>query len=616
MKVKKVTIEGFHNVGKKSYEFKDFNYLIGKNASGKTTAMQAVQLALLGYIPGTNKRTSDIFRHANNHTMAVTVVLDDGGVTVSVRRIWTGTKSSINSSVDVDPDGYNIDNILYDIELPIFNFNEFLGMTANKMKDWFINFLPKSEFQISWKDELTKNVDEVYLSNPEVVSDIDKAVKDITLSDKTGTDQIRWANDYFKQCLSFKKSELDRITGTIQSMIYYDDVPDDRSYEEVSSTISELYKRKSAHEVAVRSKEYNDSIYERIYLVRSKCKNENYESDPEYVDTLDKLNKIKVRLSEPDKDYSSELLELKNKASNLKSDMTFMYKVINSGGTCPITLEGCESISERIKKYKKDYNKTKAEFDSVSNKISEIEKLSSEETRKRSSLETEYRNCSAKLSEIQSNYNKIAELSHLLKPVNEAELNDTDDYDAIIQKLNSDLAKIESNKRYNEMIDTFTGQKFTIQSEIEVYKKWVNLTGVNGLQNSSEGTGPFEYLKDDMDKRVPQLFGSDVTSEFHLEAKANSFSFGIKRGGDYIPYDLLSSGEKCMYSLCLMMSLVDCSKSPLKLIMVDDLFDHLDDDNIDKLFDSLYNVHDIQMIFAGVKRPKVSGHDDFFIEVK
>jgi len=56
-----------------------------------------------------------------------------------------------------------------------------------------------------------------------------------------------------------------------------------------------------------------------------------------------------------------------------------------------------------------------------------------------------------------------------------------------------------------------------------------------------------------------------------------------------------------MYLLCLFTSLVSCSSSRLKLILVDDMFDHLDDININRLLDSLYKVEDIQMIFAGVK---------------
>ncbi len=119
------------------------------------------------------------------------------------------------------------------------------------------------------------------------------------------------------------------------------------------------------------------------------------------------------------------------------------------------------------------------------------------------------------------------------------------------------------------------------------------------MQNSF--ASPFEDFKDSMDKYIPILF-KNAKCSFNLSGKANSFSFGLTRGDRYIPYELLSSGEKCMYMLCMMLCLTYESSSKLKLILVDDLFDHLDDENIEKLFESLYNVEDIQMIFAGVKK--------------
>ena len=66
---------------------------------------------------------------------------------------------------------------------------------------------------------------------------------------------------------------------------------------------------------------------------------------------------------------------------------------------------------------------------------------------------------------------------------------------------------------------------------------------------------------------------------------------------------MLSSGEKCLFTLALLMSIARFSDSDLKLIMIDDLFDHLDDANIDRVFESLLNVSDMQLIFAGVKVP-------------
>ena len=53
MKFKSITITGMHKVDKKTYTFNDdVTYFIGENGSGKSTILEAAELALLGYIPG------------------------------------------------------------------------------------------------------------------------------------------------------------------------------------------------------------------------------------------------------------------------------------------------------------------------------------------------------------------------------------------------------------------------------------------------------------------------------------------------------------------------------------------------------------------------------------
>jgi ATPase involved in DNA repair len=56
MKLSSIRIQGMHNVVDKTYKLNNMNYFVGPNGAGKSTIMQAIQLALLGYIPGTDKR--------------------------------------------------------------------------------------------------------------------------------------------------------------------------------------------------------------------------------------------------------------------------------------------------------------------------------------------------------------------------------------------------------------------------------------------------------------------------------------------------------------------------------------------------------------------------------
>ena len=149
MKIKSVQICGMHNVESKTYDFSDMVYLFGRNGAGKSTVMQAIQLAILGYIPGTDKTKTAIFRHANADLMSVSVTFDTGQ---TVTRMFEKSGNTIKSSTV--PDNFNPESIMGDLELPVFNFNEFAAMTANKLKDWFINYLPDEDTSVDWSDIL------------------------------------------------------------------------------------------------------------------------------------------------------------------------------------------------------------------------------------------------------------------------------------------------------------------------------------------------------------------------------------------------------------------------------------------------------------------------------
>ena len=68
-KVKSITINGIHKIDHARYEFDQNTYICGPNGVGKSTILTAIQLALLGKIPGQPATNAAIFRHANKPTM-------------------------------------------------------------------------------------------------------------------------------------------------------------------------------------------------------------------------------------------------------------------------------------------------------------------------------------------------------------------------------------------------------------------------------------------------------------------------------------------------------------------------------------------------------------------
>ena len=195
MRIKSVHIQGMHNVEDKTYHLSNATYFYGENGAGKSTVLQAIQLALLGYIPGYNKTKEGIFRHANCSKMVVELTLDDD---TTIMRSWQRKGRDIVTESSVD----DTSDLLGSIELPISNFSEFTSMTANKLKDWFISFLPDADKAIDWYECMHMAVTDMKLTadSNNYLNDIETYAN--TLSGSS-VQIVRDLNTYLKGQVSF-----------------------------------------------------------------------------------------------------------------------------------------------------------------------------------------------------------------------------------------------------------------------------------------------------------------------------------------------------------------------------------------------------------------------------
>lgn len=602
MKLTSVTIEGMHRVTKKTYDFKYVTYLHGPNGAGKSTVLQAVQLALLGYIPGTGKTKEAIFRHSNNHTMAVTVNLDDGGKPITVRRVWSGEPPKTHSSVSVTPEMYNIEMIVKDLELPIFNFNDFVGMTANNLKDWFISFLPKANEALDWDELLRKCLGDKEILDKSLIPSLVKHASEL---DASGVEQVRKMNEHMKSLLSFKKSELTRHQNTVQSLIFYDDESvQSASPVELRNRLTEISKLRADASAFQMVKSRREQIESEIKQIGQLCK--SVEDDPEYVSAKANLSEANAEIDR----LSEEMNKVSSRRCEIELDIRSKRSVISGKGVCPFTNNTCESISALCNKYEAEVAELELELSKVNNNHDTLRL-------KRMDAKASAKGWDTKLAQISSIYKHKADLENelLQLPAVDAVNIDVDLLDKEAQDINDMLVKISANERYNSLITELTSQKYMIEETILLLNEWIKLTSANGLQTDMM-KAPFEAISDEMDNYIQILLGDNVSTTFYLSSKANSFSFGLTRESKYIPFGLLSSGERCLFTLALMMAIVNNSNSALKLIMIDDLLDHLDDDNIKSLFESLNNVEGIQLVFAGVKPYTGTDAENVLIEVK
>lgn len=596
MRLKSIDIRGMNKVVQHTYTFdNDVVYLNGKNGAGKSTVLNAIQLALLGYIPGIAKKNDLIMKHANGPFLSVTATIDDDGKLMQVSRVYTANKKGINCSVSTIPDDLDIADILGDLELPVFNFNEFVGMSANKLKDWFISFLPSNQVDINWDKELKESLQDIHLTESKFYDETLQYINNIS---GDGVDQVRAANAYLKQLLSFKKSEMERMTNSIQSLIFYDDYKDDVAIEDIEAQ-KKAYQLDYTEAITLqKSYEACSKVLEQ--LATYKDLNDSLEQDDRYKKALENKTQLGSKLN----DLNTKLINNSIHKSDAQSKLHSLSSLTSGNGVCPYTNSVCDSIKASVEEWKAQMVELQKEIDNY-NQYEKSLHTQIQNTR------NEFSKYQMEITSLENQYKTRDNLKSMVNPaltaINIQEVLDKIQFDEkTISELSDKLVKAKANQQYNSLVDTFTAQKFDIQQSIEALKVWIKLTGENGLQTQFMGD-PFADLSNNLSVYLSAMFDEpNLKAHFNLSTKVNSFSFGIDRNGSYIPFDMLSSGEKCMYTLALLTCLTDTSNAQLKLIMIDDLFDHLDDENIENVFKGIQSISGVQYIFAGVKPCKAA----------
>lgn len=603
MFIKSITIEGFHNVQKATYTLDKLNYIHGPNGAGKTTVLNAIQLALFGFIPGSAKNTKEaIFRHSNGKILGVTLNIDDDGKEKKISRLWSGIKSTITSSFESDLTEQEIKQLFGSLELPICNFNEFVGMTANKLKDWFIDFLPSTAKEIDWKTELTnvapRNIDQV---------EIEKSIAKIESFGLSGVEQVRRANEYFKELKSYLKSETDRVNGAIQSLVGMDEDYTEDDIAEIDKKIaftSQMLKKAIEYDAIAKA---NARIEEELASDRFKDLADSLDNDATYQQLLGELEEATNVFDE----LVAEHKEIRKKIEEANAEKIKLGALILDSTICPFLHRECADVAQAQTKIKSAFDDARATLDNLTEQ-------STDQQLKVYAAEDAKSTIESKLKMIQLAYvdrdglkNRIAEYPEITE-----DGRDPEKWQADLDSLNNEKGNILASLRSQAMFADLTKMQAQLAINSEAAKEWEKLTGVNGLQTTCVSESPFIGLENIMNPIISDLLGEGTKVEFNLTTKANSFNFGINRGEGYIPFDLLSSGEKCLYTFALLISLIRSDKNAkLKLILIDDLLDHLDDTKISALFGTLKKIDDIQMIIAGVKTAGVDDSDKFTIEI-
>lgn len=628
MKVKSVAIEGMRNVKRKVLELDDVTYLYGPNGAGKSTVLNAIQLALLGYIPGTAKSNTAVMAHANCPELRVSVDLEnETGQQVTVTRTFKKKGAGASSEVTVTPDNVDVDRLLGDSKLPIFDWDEFTGLTSNKMKDWFIQFIPGMNQEVDWKHELSSTTSDLsYCTN--LVDEYCERISQV--KSDSAIDQVVEVNKMIKSDLSYAKAVLSEKESAINGLIA-DNVVEMDDVDALNSRLSIL---NSEFDEANAKYQNCRNEYDKLsqLMIKQQSDVQAYKSLANEVmsdDEVEFLKKQKDKLqlehdrlvnvdckeaSDLLKVAQSELADVKLKVNKLESDRAYIKSVTDSETSeCPYTHRTCRDLSTIKSEFKKKLNSVESELDYLMETMSELECAVLEKEsnlsvvqEKAYNVTLEIKNADATLKSNEAAYGKLMNVivwddDDLVTESDLATLSDSmDSSRQHMMELQEDVNQVHNSIKMASTLDRMTREKYALQEKVDVLNGWVKLTSANGLQTTLSGGG-FQELENNLNEYIQRVFGSEFSCKFNVTSKANSFSFGVSKNGTYIPYSYLSTGEKTLYTFCLMLYIAQHGSSKIKVIMMDDFFDHLDKNKFALLLDAMTKYRDdVQIVMAGV----------------
>ena len=602
MKLSSISIHGMHRVTDATYDLSDMTYFYGKNGAGKSTIMQAIQLGILGYIPGTDKTNAAIFKHSNGPMMSVCLLFDDG---TEILRQWFRDGKSIKNTITTKPEGFDVESLLGNRTLPICNFNEFIGMTANKLKDWFVEFLPKSSKSIDWSAELKAVAPTVEI--------IDKSMLDDAVGLLEGEQviaRLKNFNAICKENMSVLKGDVQRIDHTIQSLVYYDDCDSTITNEDIQEKLRVLKIRHSAASEKVYKCRSNDKIKDKLSKLTISQYSPSLDDNQEYKELLDKL-------AECTKDLEFLEEEVPRSSANIATTINQIHnheKIISGGGICPFTNSTCDIISQQIQQLK-------GELETLNETLNHQQiHLNSAKTKLRNTKD-EYNKVKYHISAIKAEYTTYDSLkSQIDESLGDMELANAEaevaEISKEIDKLQDLAVKVAANEKYEKLAAELHSEKQLAEEKLTIYKAWEKLSGVNGWQ-SKIMIAPFTQFESAMTPILTSIFHNNVSAKFLVGEKANSFEFGIVRDGSYVEYGGLSSGEKCLFTLALLITINQQSNSDseFRLLLIDDLLDHLDPPSIAHMLKTLYKITGIQIVLAGVQHSDIPEFDKFTVRI-
>ncbi len=573
LRIKNITsYVGDNEIDLSNMKYKNFVILNGRiiddvntNGSGKSSIIYSI-LASLGLLP--NFKSIKSLNSDVDSEIKLELINEDNNHKITVHRIFnSGRKSTLNIN------STNPDDLMF---LRVKDNQDFLKNKLNIDTNFLLTHI------------FTPSNESIYdLSSTQLFDLLEKLFK---------IDEMDNLNTYLKNKIKDIKNEITIKENKIKSN-------DDLINTFLKKNIEEFKQKKENINITHPLDDSKNKIRNKINEIQSYLNNLKKVSlnlNLEEILNNSLYDKLIETLKIVSKEVDSHINKIQKEINNLSSNEKHYKNIIKEYSNLK-TLNKCPVCKQTItNETKLNYEKFIIEY---TDKLNDIVK-------QRQSLNNEieqYKQDYKILLKLQSEFNVLTSLLNELTNVMKNKME--------TQKL------IDSEiKKYEEKLKEVTNENEQLKKEIISLSDTLNILNFlyNITKKKSEIRQKYIYSFIEQLKFSSSEFQSilNENESFDIEldeTRSNQIIFGIRRGDVLIPFKLLSNGERKKTSIILIFTILKIlnltnNESKLKLLVFDDFFNGLDNNNIYKILNTMYefsNKYDYQIIISNNNIEKI-----------
>ena len=579
----------------------------GPNGSGKTTRLESVMVGIQGYVPSRGKTPADLFTMSSGEEMSVSLTTESGfSCTRSVkekvtRRRSTGEKTySLTTNTSVFPPRSEkteaqkkarIDEELGDFPL-MFNLDEFFGLSDDRKRAFIFGLTDPAKF--GWdKTRIMSEIKDGF-SDEEILASL-SAIWDDTASVQ---DNMVFMIDWVKGQISEAKSQLKAATNSKQQLLEQKQSigSNVRPRQQIKAEIDTLRGNVDELNRTIAANQEKKKLLAQLQKDKESMDRVNNETLPGPKD-LSKLDAERLKLRGQIEDAKERTERLRKKRSELSTTLTELRtekrslgsrldSITQSLGMCPLTGKECPSF-EDLDKFR---DELKSSIEDIGKKLESQAKLIEETDELGLVAATGLKEVEAKHSEILEVISQEKVLVERRKAAEKAK-QDLENINSriasmVIEDLTmqettriAQMAQLEQLQKelegdqevhdLNKAFDRANIEAVGLEDRIEKLEDLAILMGTGRIQGDilADTVTPILEKVNSLLKKTDECY--NLSLDLYDKNDRPIFNLMWKKGAFSIPFESLSGGEKCVFSVALLCALVLAKDPPVKVLCLE-----------------------------------------------